>query len=59
MTQNVKLAEAGTLRERVRQQIEEADKLLADAREALAWSKTRRRPRVVITAEGEDKPIKA
>jgi len=59
MTQNVKLAEAGTLRERIRRQIEETDKLLADAKDALAWSKTRRRPRVVITAEGEDKPIKA
>jgi len=59
MPVNIKLAEAGTLRERVRRQIEEADKLLVEAKEAMAWSKTRRRPRSVITAEGEDKPIKA
>ena len=59
MTPNVKLAEAGTLKERVRQQIAESEKLLADAREALAWSKTRRRPRIATDAEGVDHPIKA
>jgi hypothetical protein len=59
VTHNVKLAEAGTLKERVRQQIAESEKLLADAREALAWSKTRRRPRIATDAEGVDHPIKA
>ena len=59
MTTNVKLAEAGTLKERVRRQIEESEKLLADAREAMAWSKTRRRPRIATDAEGDDHPVKA
>jgi len=59
VTANVKLAEAGTLAERVRRQIAESDKLLADAREAMTWSKTRRRPRIATDAEGVDHPIKA
>ena len=59
VTRNVTLAEAGTLKERVRRQIEETDKLLTEAREALAWSKTRRRPRIATDAEGVDHPIKA
>jgi len=58
MTQNVKLAEAGTLKERVRKQVEEADKLLAAAKEAMRWSKTRRQPRLATDAEGVDHPFK-
>jgi len=56
---NVKLAEAGTIRDKTRKEIEQAAEILAAAKEALAWSKTRRRPRIMITAEGEDKPVKA
>ena len=58
MTKNVKLAEAGTLKERVRQQVDEAGKLVAAAKEALRWSKTRRKPRIVTDAEGVDHPFK-
>jgi len=59
VTANVKLAEAGTLAERVRRQIEEADKLLAESKQALEWAKTRRRPRIATDAAGVDHPIKA
>lgn len=58
MAINVKLAEAGTLKERVRRQVEEADKILADAKEAMRWSKTRRRPTIATDAEGVDHPFK-
>jgi hypothetical protein len=59
MTQNVKLAEAGTLKEKARKEIAQAAEIVADAKDALAWSRTRRRPRIATDAEGVDHPIKA
>lgn len=56
---NVALDIAGTAKAKLMEEQAERDLQLEQDREAKAWAKTRRVPRIATHADGVDKPIKA